>query len=387
MNYCILKKIVLSTLLFPLVSCAGDKHVDHNVENYVVYHNKSEFAGWPANEGLWQWDNEVLTAFEVATFVETEGDHSIDRNSPKRIVFARSMDGGRTWTTEEHEEILPPAYLGDETLYQQASAASAPKQYLGGYDFESPDFAMKLRGKNFYVSNDRGHNWEGPFLLPEYGYTSEARTSYIVTGKDSMLLFMTGRINNNGLRYGRSLVLETNNGGKTFEFVSWIGEDFEPELSAAERENGTLFSIMPSAVELGEGHYVVSVRQRAHRRKWTDIFETKDNCRTWEKISLLEKGSSNPATLVVLNNGDLAAVYGSRRQSPTEVVAKISKDKGHTWSKEIVLRNDGRKWDIGYSRATVLPGGDVLGIYYFTTDEMPENFIGATRWTPALLSE
>lgn len=358
-------------------------------EHYVVYHHDRDFAGWPANEGLWRWENEILVGFEVARFSETDGDHNVDRNSPKRIVFARSTDGGKNWKTEYHSEIAPPAYIGDEEKYQQKSPdVKDPVVSPGGFDFTDPDFTMKLRGKDFYTSGDRGRTWNGPYILPEFGYISEARTSYIVTGKESCLLFMTGRVSNEGLSYARSCVLETTDAGRTFRFVSWIGEDIVRSIKTeAERENGTLFSSMPSVVQLGEGHYVCALRQRVHRRKWTDVYESRDNGKTWSHLSELERGSSNPAALVVMKDGRIAAVYGNRRQMPCGVAAKISSDGGRTWGEEVVLRDDARKWDLGYARATVLPDGDVLAVYYYTTEALPENFIGATVWQPGRSGE
>ena len=35
----------------------------------------------------------------------------------------------------------------------------------------------------------------------------------------------------------------------------------------------------------------------------------------------------------------------------------------------LVLREDGEGFDLGYSRAVKLPGGDVLAVYYYATGD------------------
>ncbi len=367
------KMLPVALILFACAAFSAD------VTHTVVYDKEGEFAGWPANEGLWSWGDEILVAFEVAAFAEAKDDHSVNRDSPRRVVFARR---GGTWTAEKHPDLEPPEYLGEAGKHKQ-KGRTPPRPSPGGFDFEDPDFILKSRGHTFYTSKNRGHNWEGPWELPSYDYISEARTSYIATGKNSCLLFMTGRVTRDGLKYGRSCVLQTTDGGKTFGFLSWIGDDIGKNLSSKDEARGILFSIMPSAVRLPDGRYLCAVRQRINKSKWTDIFESRDGCRTWRKISLLEKGSSNPATLVLLSDGRIAAIYGNRRESPCGVSAKISKDGGRIWSPEIVLRNDARKWDIGYTRATRRPDGKIVAVYYYTTKEIPHNFIAASIWSPA----
>lgn len=369
---------------------AGEAPSHGSVSNHIVYHNPQEFAGWPANEGMWSWGDEVLVGFEVADYQRNEGDHSIDRNSRKRIEFGRSLDGGKTWAAESSPQIGSPEYLGDRSLYDQSQGDNAPRPSPGNFDFSHPDLALKVRGNIFHVSYDRGRNWSPPYLMPEFGYTAEARTSYIITGPQSAVFFITGRIDNAGLRYARSGVLKTEDAGKTFEFLGWIGDDIVDEIPENKRQEyekpSSIFSIMPSAVEVGENHYVCAVRQRIGKRKWTDIFETTDGGKSWQKISLLEKGSSNPATLIKLKDGRIAAIYGNRKR-PFGVTAKLSADNGKTWSDEIVLRDDAREWDIGYSRAILLPDGQVVATYYYTTEQTPENFIAATIWDVDAVTE
>jgi hypothetical protein len=55
---------------------------------------------------------------------------------------------------------------------------------------------------------------------------------------------------------------------------------------------------------------------------------------------------------------------------------------GHTWSTEITLRADGRKWDLGYTRAALRPDGRIVILYYFSTDQIPQQHIEAAIWRP-----
>lgn len=57
-----------------------------------------------------------------------------------------------------------------------------------------------------------------------------------------------------------------------------------------------------------------------------------------------------------------------------------SYDKGKTWGPIIHLRDDGRKWDLGYCRTVVRPDDRLVTIYYYTTQKRPEMHIAATIW-------
>ena len=82
-----------------------------------------------------------------------------------------------------------------------------------------------------------------------------------------------------------------------------------------------------------------------------------------------------------LRDKRLALIYG-RRVEPFGLRARISSDNGRTWSDEIVLRQDGGSWDLGYPRSVQRKDGKMVSVYYYNTKEHPERFIGATIWTP-----
>lgn len=359
-----------------------------SVYNSVAFHREDAFAGWPANEGSWVWGDEMLVGFEVGGYDERDDTHSIDRTNAY-LAFARSTDGGRSWKTELHPELSPPTYLEDPALFakNEAAAQAAVKPCEGIADMTAPGFAIKLRGSVFYTTQDKGHTWSGPHLIPvfkEHNAMPSARTSYVVTGPKSALFFITSIgdrvVGNPQSERGRAFVMATDDGCKSFRFVGWMSPDLTQKASDEEKQY-PVFSLMPSVVQIDEAHYVAALRQRIHRKKWTDIYESKDAGKTWQFLSEGEKGSNNPPALVKLPDGRLALIFGWRGKRPG-VYAKISQDNGRTWSKNIVIRDDARTWDIGYPRAHALDNGDVAIFYYYTTDQHKQQHIAATRWTP-----
>ena len=117
-------------------------------------------------------------------------------------------------------------------------------------------------------------------------------------------------------------------------------------------------------------------------RKWSSIHESGDGGKSWRLVTVLEKGATNPVSLVRLGGLRLAAVYGNRRQVPCAISARTSEDGGKTWSDERALRADGRKWDLGYPRTAVRRDGRAVAVYYFATEARPQQHIEATLWQP-----
>ena len=76
--------------------------------------------------------------------------------------------------------------------------------------------------------------------------------------------------------------------------------------------------------------------------------------------------------MVKLKDGRLALTYGFRH-APYGIRARLSEDKGKTWSPEIILRDDGGNWDLGYPRTIQRDDGGWLPS---TTSMMPSQNTG-----------
>ena len=327
-------------------------------EHVVVYGEAGRFAGWPANNGLWNWGNEILVGFELGWWMDRgPNKHSIDPSRRSERVLARSLDGGQSWTLEKNE-----------VLDSDLTVSPRPSE---GVNFAHPQLAIQCTSERFYLSYDRGKTWQNPYELPYFGRDLMARTDYIVNGPDDCFFFLTAEKSNGD--EGIPFCTRTTDGGKSFDFLSWIGT--EPEG----------YSIMPASVRCCDGKLIVAVRRYERgdiRRGWIEVYESNDDGLTFDFVCVAaDTGSNggNPPSMLMLSDTRICLAYGFR-SPPYGIRAKVSGDAGRTWSDEIVLRDDGRNWDLGYTRTVQRPDGKIVTVYYFSTDEITEQFIAATIW-------
>lgn len=358
-----------SLALFILLSVAASAQTPTHV---TVYKQDGRFAGWPANHGIWSWGDEILVGFEVGIYRHSERTHAIDYSQPASHVLARSLDGGLTWKLEDPDSLQPPP--NDKVAGVPTGTRGRPlTDCAGGMDFSNPNFVFTARmtsihdgQSRYYYSTDRGKSWTGPCRLPNFGQPGiAARTDYVINGKRDMTVFLTAAKSDR--REGRVIAVRTKDGGKTWNFVSYVTP--EPE--------GNEFAIMPATVRLPSGTLLSAVRCR----NFIDLYQSTDDAKTWTHVGRpAPETGGNPPTLTLLKDGRLALTYGYRLQ-PFGLRARISSDNGKTWSDEIVLRTDGGSRDLGYPRTIQRKDGRLVTVYYYNVEDK-ERFIGATIWDP-----
>ena len=141
--------LVLIAITWLLLGCQEEARL----KQVIVFKEDGKFAGWPANNGIWSWGDEILVGFTLGYFKKSDG-HAIDGEKPSFLRFARSQDGGETW------KIEIPSFLDQDG--NEPDITDSP----GGFDLSHPDFIMRLLTDRFYTSSDRGNSWNGPFKTP-----------------------------------------------------------------------------------------------------------------------------------------------------------------------------------------------------------------------------
>lgn len=361
------------------------------MQQVTIYREVGRYAGWPANYGIWGWDNELVVGFTLGFMNPNESFHTRDKSKPFVSMQARSLDGGETWDVQEtpcrtpgnrglsaDEHMNPGMGVGDAL-----NDVNPPTDCPGGINFTHPDFALMCAKTGlragvssfFYYSTDRCRVWEGPYKLPMYDQTGiAARTDYQISDANTCTLFLTANKQNGN--EGRVFCARTTNGGKSFDFLSFVG----PEPDG--------FDIMPASVRLSDTRMLVAIRvqgegndfQRA--KNWIDMYQTDDNGTAWtyfnRPVADTGKGG-NPPTLTKLQDGRLCLTYGYR-DAPYEMRARLSDDDGQTWGDDIVLAGPAGNHDLGYPRTVQRADGKIVTVYYFNDSPKGERYLAATIW-------
>jgi hypothetical protein len=367
------------------------------VQQITVYRQKDRYAGWPANYGIWSWGDEIVLGFTLGYSDPAGGFHTRDKNRPFVTMQARSLDGGQTWQVGEmpcrtpggrgssaDEHMLPELWVKRAI---ELGLENAPTDCPGGIDFTHPDLALMCARSGlgagtvawFYASRDRCRTWDGPWKVPMFGQAGiEARTDYLVSGRDECTLFLTASKATGG-EGGHVFCARTTDGGRTFAYRSRITRDY-----------GDGFAIMPSSVRLSASRILTAVRCRGNAgdfraaQHWIDLYALDDDGATWRYVNrpVTDTGmGGNPPALIRLQDGRICLTYGYRA-APYGIRAVLSEDGGATWGKEIVLRDDGGNHDLGYSRTVQRPDGTIVTAYYFNERPDGERYIAATLWRP-----
>jgi hypothetical protein len=340
-------------------------------QHVTVCADPGKFAGWPANNGVWSWGNEILVAFTQGDYQEQDG-HNLGANEV--FVQARSLDGGQSWTREN-----PGLSKGD--------VATPPP---GGINFAHPDFALRspFNTSGFSFSYDRGRTWQGPYswgnLMADpqlAGKENTKRTDYMVNGPNDCFFFMSAVVPDTGMS-DKSFVARTTDGGAAFQFVSWIVPLSDPYRA-----------VMSSTVRCSPTKLVTALRRRTVNENpdyfWIDIYVSNDNGSTWSflyKVTDDHTFNGNPPALVRLADGRLCCAYGNRDYKT--INARFSQDEGATWGQVLILRDDYypdiyNNSDLGYPRMVQRSDGKLVTMYYWQTQQQYQqqtSAIEATIW-------
>lgn len=322
-----------------------------NVKHITVYSDPSEFAGWPANHGAWQWGDEFLVGF-IRGKHNVGGMHNVIGNLQK--VQARSLDGGESWVVEV-PNVDFEARSKDIQCARSTPDPGAIIRVCGRYDHGGENCAI---AGGFYESINRGRTWEGPwsFSFLDFNPASELHNTSRTCVLDQYIFLTLARRD----YWGSDFTVCCLNG----QIISFVRHD---GFRAA----------MPAAARLG-GRMVVALRRRGYPRigGWIDTVYSDDQGLTWSAPALVMdtgKDNGNPPAIIELN-GRLYCASANRSEGTLNVM--ISSD-GEKWLPYAMLRKT-EAVDIGYPRLFKRRDGQLVCVYYWADNYEDPQRIEAT---------
>lgn len=359
------------------------------VDHAVVYRREDEMVGWPHIMGFWNLGNgELLQQVTSITTRYASADAVSHDNlgreglGSRQLAF-RSLDHGLTWGQ-------PVTNMMDNADPAQAGATRIAD--LQPIDFLDADvivansataFGAPTARTNVRVSRDRGHTWGPQIQVPLDAMVSNAGMNSSLARPDGTSLIWLMEVGESGWDR-HPCVFALPPGGHDYHFLTFITPKVDPfaqgagDYSTTFRYGGHRW-FYPRGYLLPSGRMLCVLRCQRDPRgiMWTEVFASDDGGRTWGFLSRVNDFGA-PGSLVVKQDGRLVMVYGYRL-APQGIRAKVSEDGGATWGRELIVRDDGGSWDLGYPNAWELPDGRIGCLYYFNSKDDPVQAGGGVR--------
>ena len=357
------------------------RHVDHA----VVYRREDEFCSWPFTSGFWENAEGTLIAnFTSRTVSYNSGDairHDVlgQNSSNPKTVTVRSRDRGKTWdgANPQINMMAGPGGGGGPAAMAEMPAAFAERvDYLDRNVLVSSGsaggFATSGARGTVRISRDGGRNWGPTVLLPLDGLPSTTGVqSALVRPDGRCLLFLFSVEKDNSNR--RPLVYASTNEGREFHFISYIVPKADPwgQADGDYTDPSVAFIghrwFYPRGYMLPSGRILCTVRCQRDPTgvMWSEVYYSDDGGETWGFLSRINDYGA-PCNLVLMPDGRIVCVYGYRLM-PSGIRATVSEDGGKSWGPEIIVRDDGGSWDLGYPNSWYAGDGQIGTLYYFNS--------------------
>jgi hypothetical protein len=350
-----------------------------NADHGIIYRNDGEFCSWPFTMGFFETPQSLIVNFQRAT--ANYGDvaslnHNVVSRGGATLVSARSLDRGLTWDKEPLQE-----HTGNTLAEHDGSGESILDS--GPIDFADKDTLVWTQSSNFgtpnsrpyvRISRDAGRNWSRSYRLPLEALPAASTNSSQMVRSDGRSMLMLTMVSADGWTRRPMAFLSTPD-RSTWRFLSFVTPKEDPFASTdgdwAKLASSFAFGghrwFYPRTVELKSGRILCTLRcQRSPQGDmWSEMYYSDDGGSTWGFRSRINDFGA-PTSLVYMKDGRLVAVYGYRLP-PYGIRAAVSEDEGLTWNPEIIVRDDGGSWDLGYPQAIESTRGQVMAAYYFNS--------------------
>lgn len=363
-----------------------------DVEHSVVYRNDREFCAWPFVGGLWETRDGSLVVLFTRYHVNYGQGESIhhDNLSARQngaVVSLRSNDLGRSWDTSTWQELF------DIPKLKQGIGVEDPQNYEaeGPVDFRDKDVLVATGTMpNMFnpaasslvrISTDGGRCWRRPIKLPSTGLHSLSGQGSTIVRSDGVSLIAPCAVMADG--WTRRPLVYASNDGIQWNFLSFMTPMNDDGQATSGQVGSPRFGahryFYPRPIQLRNGRILASMRSQRDPTSiiWTEMFESEDGGRTWHFISRVNDWGA-PGDIVEMSDGRIVCVYGYRLPA-FGIRYRVSEDGGHSWGPEVILRDDGGSWDLGYPRVIEIAQGTCLTVYYMNRKDDPIQMNGGVR--------
>jgi hypothetical protein len=129
-----------------------------------------------------------------------------------------------------------------------------------------------------------------------------------------------------------------------------------------------------------DGQYLLAAA-RTLDDQHLELYESEDFGKTWRRKGPVTLAFQHPANFLLLQDGSILLTYGIRNRGYYGVGARISKDRGKTWSIPIYLANFEIATDGGYPSSVQTEDGTIVTAYYANRIPYHNRYhMGVVRW-------
>jgi len=319
---------------------------DERNEDYDIYFAKSTDGG-----ATWSTDVKVNDdtdfADQYAPSLAVDGSGNVyvawsdDRNWNYNIYFAKSSDGGVTWSTDvkvnDDTDFVEPDHLADQYSPSLAVDGSG-NLYVAWADWRNGDDDIY-----FAKSTDSGATWSTDIKVnDDTGSTEQHDPSLAVDGSGNVYVaWEDGYYNSAGGFRGDIYFAKSTDGGATWSANVQVNDDIGL---------GEQYGYNPSMTADGSGNVYVAWEDGYYDSSddhfYADIYFAKstDGGTIWSANTQVNNDAGfadqYAPSLAVDSSGNIYAAWKDERNKYSDIYFAKSTDGGATWSTDVTVDND-----------------------------------------------
>ncbi len=350
------------------------------IRDVVIYNDDTYYSAFPSI--VCRPDGELIVAFRRAPERRNFGNAlETHTDACSQLVLVRSSDHGETWSKEpqllfaysrgglqdpcmlqlDNGSILCASYgwaLLPQATSQKLENPSRAGEFVatGGLLLRSEDGCKTWAEIN--LPSTPGEKKLGPFNKP----LPICNRGAMVQGKDGRIFWVTAA-ENPQTKITATYLWISEDGGNTWNYSCPVAMDDKVafnETSIYETPKGNLVAFLRTE---GFNDHTVIARS----------IDGGKSFQPWQDTGFM----GHPHHAIRLPNDQVLLVYGYRH-NPCGIRARVLDPECTNWATapEIILREDGGSWDLGYPWATLISPEKVLVVYYFNQQDGARHIAG-----------